>query len=538
MTLRRMGLAVALSILVGLYVLALLAPAAGLYHDDAIYVVTAKAMAEGQGYRVISLPGEIAQTKYPFVFPIMLSVLWKLYPDFPANVTVLKLVPFGASIAWLFLVFALLKRESGRTHLALILAILTALSPWVLFFSSALLTETLFAALTWAALLSWHRYEALRREPWLIVAALLSGAAFMTRTVGLSLILAGVLILVWRRELAATTRFVAYCLLAAAPWLMWLVLKADTAAGDTAYYTAANYGAWNLLAGFTWAEKFQIFGWNVVQFLAAIPILLGVLSGTLRVLLLPLGTLMLLGLGLRFRQRVRVTDLFAATYVGIVLLWAWPPTRFWLPVYPLLLLYAWEGLRRALRSRNMRWARHLRLSAALATILLVVASLAAFRTARLIIRTQTVCPEEGCTGSWWQYQWAFDWLRSNTPPDAVLTGNLDPTLYLYTGRKAARPFTVNPYLLNYSFEEGREPLGSADVVASRIVAMGADYLIYTPSPTFGEDQHLGELIATLETRSPDGLQQVAEVPGSEFRIFRINRAVLAAPGTADENAVR
>jgi hypothetical protein len=30
----------------------------GLFHDDGIYAVVAKALSEGNGYRIISLPGE------------------------------------------------------------------------------------------------------------------------------------------------------------------------------------------------------------------------------------------------------------------------------------------------------------------------------------------------------------------------------------------------------------------------------------------------------------------------------------------------
>src|SRR5262245_4383276 len=37
----------------------------GVFHDDAIYVISAKALADGRGYRLINLPGAPPQTKYP-----------------------------------------------------------------------------------------------------------------------------------------------------------------------------------------------------------------------------------------------------------------------------------------------------------------------------------------------------------------------------------------------------------------------------------------------------------------------------------------
>src|SRR5262245_12487243 len=62
----------------------------GQCHDDGIYVLTAKALAEGEGYRLTNLPGEPPQTKYPPLYPVLLALLWKLWPDFPANLVLLQ----------------------------------------------------------------------------------------------------------------------------------------------------------------------------------------------------------------------------------------------------------------------------------------------------------------------------------------------------------------------------------------------------------------------------------------------------------------
>src|SRR5262245_51280637 len=64
--------------------------ACGQCHDDGIYTVMAKALAEGDGYRLISLPDEPPQTKYPPLYPAILALLWKLWPVFPDNLLLLK----------------------------------------------------------------------------------------------------------------------------------------------------------------------------------------------------------------------------------------------------------------------------------------------------------------------------------------------------------------------------------------------------------------------------------------------------------------
>ena len=54
--------------------------ALGLWQDDAIYVGTAKSLAEGTGYRHIELASEPLQTKYPFLYPAILALVFWVSP--------------------------------------------------------------------------------------------------------------------------------------------------------------------------------------------------------------------------------------------------------------------------------------------------------------------------------------------------------------------------------------------------------------------------------------------------------------------------
>src|SRR5580765_4929334 len=75
------GSGAALLFIAWAYWTALHAPAVGMFHDDGVYLVTAKSLATGHGYRIVSLPGEIAQTKYPILFPALLAAVWKVSPQ-------------------------------------------------------------------------------------------------------------------------------------------------------------------------------------------------------------------------------------------------------------------------------------------------------------------------------------------------------------------------------------------------------------------------------------------------------------------------
>src|SRR5689334_2461162 len=48
-------------------------PQLGSYHDDAVYWITAQSIAAGQGYHIAHLPESPEQTKYPPLYPLLLS---------------------------------------------------------------------------------------------------------------------------------------------------------------------------------------------------------------------------------------------------------------------------------------------------------------------------------------------------------------------------------------------------------------------------------------------------------------------------------
>src|ERR1043166_9103598 len=84
-------------------------------HDDGVLFVSAKSLASGEGYRILSLPEAPAQTKYPVLYPLFLSFVWKLNAKFPDNLQA------GTLLSWLLLVVLLalawrLYRDDGRTN--------------------------------------------------------------------------------------------------------------------------------------------------------------------------------------------------------------------------------------------------------------------------------------------------------------------------------------------------------------------------------------------------------------------------------------
>ena len=107
---------------------------------------------------------------------------------------------------------------------------------------------------------------------------------------------------------------------------------------------------------------------------------------------------------------------------------------------------------------------------------------------------------------WHRLSALFEWIRRETPPDAVVTGNLDPTYFLYAGRKGVRAYAAEPYALFYSGgDRARVPLGSVSDFRHRLLAARVDYCVWSPAPGFGESPHFRRLLDELSHEVPGSL---------------------------------
>jgi hypothetical protein len=516
------GATTALALVAWAYTAALTAPAAGIFHDDGVYAVTAKALATGWGYRILSLPDEIAQTKYPILFPALLAAVWKACPRFPENLVWLKLVPFGCALVWGSAGYRLLRAKTGSAPVAMALTAMLGISPWVLFLGTALLSETLFAALTTGVLVVLGRMEQGRRG-WgeIAGAAILASAAFLTRTAGVAGIAAGVWVVLrqagGRRAMVFLLVVAALC----APWVGWQVIEARSSHSTEAYYAVANYGEWDILFHFTPAQKARILGENLLGMWISPAVLMGVPpAGWGAVLGIVAGGLMTAGFGRRLYRGPGATEILAIVYAGVILSWAWPPERFLAPLLPVLLLYGYEGAHMVCGGLVRSAAGH---RAALVIVALLFALPGAWTLAgmtRAVRETGAVPVPNTPQDDWREMARLVRWLNRHTAGDAVLMGNLDPALYLYTGRKSVRGFRQDPYGLHYDRRASDWPLGPPADMRRAIEQSHAGYLICTPNLLFRESAPLNQLTRELVRERPGEFRLVYESDEARYRVYR------------------
>src|SRR5262245_45870173 len=173
-----------------------------LFSDAGDYVTLAESLATTGKYKLISLPGEPYHTKYPILFPWILSLVWRVAPSFPSNIAYMHWVVIFFSTGSLLLLTSLLPKLSVSDNQRLVLVIgLCALNPASTYASTTVMSEAPYLFFSYLALVM---VVELDRRPgsraFLFLSAVCMASTFLVRVVGMTLLGASVLNLVLKRR--------------------------------------------------------------------------------------------------------------------------------------------------------------------------------------------------------------------------------------------------------------------------------------------------------------------------------------------------
>ncbi|MFQ5422043.1 MAG: hypothetical protein ACE5EY_16975 [Anaerolineae bacterium] len=348
-------------------------PFVGDGYDDAHYITLAQSLAQGKGYRHLAAPGAPPEVKYPPGWPMLLALVWWLFPDFPANAVWFKAVSAMFAIGFATVMYGWLRWRNEAAVKSLFIALLTLFSPHLLGLGTTAFSEMAFGFFSLLAL--WLVAVWMKRPtPHIgrtILTALVVAFTLYLRMFGLALITA-VLFYVWykrrnRDALILTLLIIGLILpllsrlLPSSPYLNEFTLKSMEHATlgrasiiDFLLRILNNLRAY-LLAGIPGAVLPSQVPLTYVNMPAAlhlgrpwpgVDILLSVMvSGGV------IGQILL---------RRSLSDWYVAFYLGMALLWPWEPTRFMVPLIPLMIEYFWfevSILGQVLLGKRRQW-RH------------------------------------------------------------------------------------------------------------------------------------------------------------------------------------
>jgi hypothetical protein len=523
-----------IALLIPAYLICLLAPAVGYYHDDGVYLTTAKALATGQGYHIISLPSEMAQTKYPILYPALLAAIWKIAPAFPQNAVLLKAVSLLFTILWMRVTFLYLREFSSFGKQSWWVILITLLSPWIVFLSGTTMADTMFACLSLYAVLLLSRVADNRAQSpmrTVALAAVIASGAFLVRSAGVALFAAAFLLLLLRRMPKQLAIFLLICAILCGPWLLWQGANADPTDVVQLSYSKSSYGPGiNIFRGFTLPESVTIVGLNIAHVYLSILTLAGFsyLPFTFA-LSLPLWLFVIVGAIRGGGTAWTPLRLWVPIYTGMLLCWAFPPYRFLTAVFPVLLMFCYEGFRitlgPALHKRTFQFTAA---GAFLAMILFL--GWQAAHDASLTLRTGTASAGGDNREDWSATMEMAKWIRENTPQTAVIGADSDPTVYLYTGRKAIHFFT-RPYWTYYLANNPKEPL-YLDRFEAHLRENHINYVLMTPMKMSSESQYFHVLLNASMNAHQRSFKLVHQSSTPGYALYEVDPAWPEVPASA------
>ena len=461
----RLAMLLVFAIVLGAGVLSITPHPLGVFSDDGMYAVLARALAEGKGYRFINLPGAPSGTHFPPVYPLLLAGLWKIFPAFPQNVLVFK----GVN-ALLNAVAAVLATRFGERHLglprwaAVLTGVLAGVAIPSLLLAGMVMSEPLFLVLLLAALPLAERVRAHPTTRAALAVGAAGGVLMLTRSIGIAFVVGSVVALLAARRWRHAGLVAVATLAFAVPWQLWVARHDDelppvlrgkygSYAGWLSRGVAAHGGEFvvrTVTTNVKTGTRMTITPLRPPRFPALVPF--AVLAGLVCVVV-----------GCRrLARRAPATFLVLGAYVGVVLLWPFDPTRFLWGIWPILMLLVastlaelWPVVRGVAQAPEARPARHAAWR---------VAAAAGVACALLLVLGGTYYTVIGHQRHWYASLAlkreatalpVLERVLASTQPGDVVASDEETMVFLYTGRLGmpATAFTPDEHIYPPSAEQ-------------------------------------------------------------------------------------
>ena len=442
----------------------------GFIHDDGIYAVLGKALAQGQGFNLIHLVSQPEQVKYPIGYPLILALGWLMDPVFPRNLFLLTNITLLFSLLSMFLIFYYLtsvKKIPG--WLAFTIMLMCAGNFYFMYFSTSVMSEAPYLFFT---LLTLFYAETKLKNPTLtrvLIAVVLSACAFHVRILAFTLI-AAISLWLWlnRPKKWALLYGGLTTLLTAVPWAIWT--KTNTPAeltpitypiykayGNYGFEMLENYSEKNLLDGILQTigsfihKLLEVMFQLIPNFLKIFPKLENVL--TTETYLVYLGIVMicayvLLGYFIlqlimfakeykknRDLSQVSMAALYVVFYILACSVWKYDAqmTRFLVILTPWLWYYFFKPFLPAIQTHGYKkaWPQ----LAGMAVIIALCLGPSQHAYGGVYYSREKNWVDMGKYPQLWDdYKASFVFINTHLPKNAVLACEEDVLYYLYTNR--------------------------------------------------------------------------------------------------------
>jgi 4-amino-4-deoxy-L-arabinose transferase-like glycosyltransferase len=425
-----LGLYVALSVL-------LFDPKLATFGDNARYLILGKSLAEGTGYRDMHLPGTPVHTQYPPGFPLMLAAVTLVCGG--VNVLAAKLLVIITGIAAMFFSYRLLQlvlREKAWPAMAVLASVpaLVVNNHWVLSEMPFLLV--LVAAL-YCLVLSDQRPKAVA-DRLRIGACALAVAACFIRSAGIAAVLGMALLFVVRRQYRNLGILLGLYAVTAVPWQ---IINSRSGHGQPYLEQLLAKHPYFLEQGRAGFGDWALRVWQNLRDYVAKVYPRGLcqtqpnswyetISGIVLSLLSAIGFIR----GFR-KHLVIATCALCALPVLVCWPYIWLTERFLLPFLPVAVIFLFLGADWV--GRKLRWQR---LVPALVVAMLLANVVQTWSLARVAVKDNAEYLRgdryAGYPIDWRRCFETIEWIKTNTPEQAVVLARKPEFVYLLSGRRS------------------------------------------------------------------------------------------------------
>ncbi|MGK7391185.1 MAG: ArnT family glycosyltransferase [Candidatus Cyclobacteriaceae bacterium M2_1C_046] len=457
--------------------------------DNANYYILGKALAQGDGFTLISHPNKPPNNHYPPGYPALVSVALKITGDSLQAVKIFNCLLFIGSV---LLTYLLISRWINPV-LGVVAAVFCALNSHMLFYSSIMMSEVpyLFFSLLTLYFFINIRSEFSIKDKYLYLTLLALVLTYYIRSLGVALLLGMLIHLLIQRKWKHSTFFVILFILMALPWS----IRSSNLGGSSYMNQLKMVNPYQPALGEASTGDFiDRIGENLVRYVTKeIPSAFypafdpeygkdaGAGDWLFGMVLIGFG---IWGLWLIKQYRFLLLGYLLATF-GILMLWpqVWYGVRFIVPIIPLFYIALGAVLAYLFYQRfkfnETGWKPYL----------LLLLALPLFSSVEKLHK-EAYSPYHP---AWENYFKAAVWAKNNLPKDAVISTGKPTLFYLYSDRPTDR----------YPFNENQEELmkqlkSTVDyVVIDQVYGNTIRYLL----PVVQENRDQFEMV--LHLKNPD-----------------------------------
>jgi hypothetical protein len=473
--------------------------------DNANYIILAKSLLQGFGYRDLFDPRLPFHTQYPPGFPLILIPGLIIFDN---NFALLKFFIIALALGGFTLFYLILKRREGNQKWLYPLLIL-AVSPLLLEYAHWILSEIPYLFFSLLAIYLFERFSDLKRNNivFFLLTAISVTFVYFIRSIGISFVLTCLVYLIYKRQWKELMVLAIIIGIFVIPWQIHNSKVAGQTSGYFQQFLQKNPYEPEL-GTITFSEYLSriLANFNLYTFFVIPQILFPSITSSFLLNSLGFISLVIILIGLISIIKTKalgIWEIYLFFFMAITLSWplVWSGDRFLLPIVPFLIYYFFTGL-----GNLGRWLKFKSLPI-IAVFLMVILALTdsakkiPYNLSNLFAYLKGD-KYAGYSIDWQRYFETLNWLKENTEKDAIVVSRKPQFTYLLSARKSfLYQFSSDPEKIINDFYEKK-----------------ANYLLFD---SFYWTQTTRKYVGPVLQVYPDKFELIYKSPPPEMYVFKL-----------------